>query len=28
MNFMPVIGGTKTMPQLLESTRELLAEAW
>jgi ATP adenylyltransferase len=28
MNFMPVIGGTKTMPQLLESTRELLAQAW
>ena len=27
-NFMPVIGGTKTMPQLLESTRELLAQAW
>ena len=28
MNFMPVIGGTKTMPQLLESTRELLTKAW
>ena len=28
MNFMPVIGGTKTMPQLLESTREMLAAAW
>ena len=27
-NFMPVIGGTKTMPQLLESTRELFAQAW
>ena len=27
-NFMPVIGGTKTMPQLLEQTRELLAAAW
>ena len=27
-NIMPVIGGTKTMPQLLESTRELLAQAW
>jgi len=27
-NFMPVIGGTKTMPQLLESTREMLAAAW
>ena len=27
-NFMPVIGGTKVLPQLLEQTRELLAEAW
>ena len=27
-NFMPVIGGTKTMPQLLETTRDLLAQAW
>ncbi len=27
-NFMPVIAGTKVMPQLLEQTRELLAEAW
>ena len=27
-NFMPVIGRTKTLPQLLEDTRRLLAEAW
>jgi len=27
-NFMPIIGRTKTLPELLESTRELLAEAW
>ena len=27
-NFMPVIAGTKVMPQLLEQTRELLAQAW
>lgn len=27
-NFMPVIGGTKVLPQLLTDTRELLAEAW
>lgn len=27
-NFMPVIGRTKTMPQLLEDTRELFADAW
>lgn len=27
-NFMPVIGGTKVLPQLLEQTRELLAQAW
>jgi ATP adenylyltransferase len=27
-NFMPVIGRTKTLPQLLQETRELLAEAW
>jgi len=28
MNFMPVVGGTKVLPQLLEQTRELLVEAW
>jgi ATP adenylyltransferase len=27
-NFMPIIGRTKTMPQLLADTRKLLAEAW
>ncbi len=27
-NFMPVIGHTKTLPQLLRDTRELLAGAW
>jgi ATP adenylyltransferase len=27
-NFMPVVGGTKVMPQLLEDTRQLLAADW
>jgi len=27
-NFMPIIGRTRTMPQLMADTRELLAEAW
>ncbi len=27
-NFMTVLGRTKTLPQLLEDTRDLLAEAW
>ncbi len=27
-NFMPLIGRTRTMPQLMGETRELLAEAW
>ena len=27
-NFMPVIGGTKVIPQLLNDTRDLLANAW
>jgi ATP adenylyltransferase len=27
-NFMPVVGQTKVLPQLLADTRELLAEAW
>lgn len=27
-NFMPVVGHTKPMPQLLAETRRLLAEAW
>jgi ATP adenylyltransferase len=27
-NFMPIIGRTKTLPELLADTRELLADAW
>lgn len=27
-NFMPIIGDTKTLPQLLHDTRDLLASAW
>ena len=27
-NFMPIIGRTKTLPELLTDTRRLLAEAW
>jgi ATP adenylyltransferase len=27
-NFMPVIGHTKVLPQLLAETRQLLADAW
>ncbi len=27
-NFMPIVGGTKVLPQLLEQTRDLLANAW
>lgn len=27
-NFMPVVGGTRVLPQLLEQTRELLAGGW
>jgi ATP adenylyltransferase len=27
-NFMPVVGHTKVLPQLLPETRELLARAW
>jgi ATP adenylyltransferase len=27
-NFMPVIAGTKVLPQLLGDTRDLLIEAW
>ena len=27
-NFMPIIGRTRTMPQLMADTRELLAKAW
>ncbi|MEK9811136.1 MAG: HIT family hydrolase, partial [Candidatus Nanopelagicales bacterium] len=27
-NFLPVIGHTKTMPQVLEETRSIVSEAW
>ncbi|HEU0101127.1 MAG TPA: HIT domain-containing protein [Mycobacteriales bacterium] len=27
-NFMPVVGGTRVLPQLLPATRDLLAQAW
>ena len=27
-NFMPIIGRTKTLPELLADTRQLLADAW
>jgi ATP adenylyltransferase len=27
-NFMPIIGRTKTLPQLMGDTRDLLADAW
>jgi ATP adenylyltransferase len=27
-NFMPIIGRTKTLPELLADTRDLLAKAW
>jgi ATP adenylyltransferase len=27
-NFMPIIGGTKVLPQLLSDTRQLLEENW
>ena len=27
-NFMPVVGGTRVLPQLLPDTRDLLARAW
>ena len=27
-NFMPVVGGTRVLPQLLPDTRDLLAQAW
>jgi ATP adenylyltransferase len=27
-NFMPVVGGTKVLPQVLADTRKLLADAW
>ena len=27
-NFMPIVGQTKVLPQLLPETREILAKAW
>ena len=27
-NFLPIIGGTKTISQLLEDTRQLVADSW
>ena len=27
-NFLPVIGGAKSMPELLATTRDLVAAAW
>jgi ATP adenylyltransferase len=27
-NFMPIVGGTKVIPQLLEDTRQLFAQEW
>lgn len=27
-NFMPIVGGTRVMPALIEDTRQLLSEAW
>jgi ATP adenylyltransferase len=27
-NFITVVGGTKTLPQLLDVTRDLLAASW
>jgi ATP adenylyltransferase len=28
INFMPIVGGTKVLPELLEQTRLLLSENW
>ncbi len=28
INFMPIVGGTKVLPELIEQTRELLSESW
>ena len=27
-NFMPIVGGTRVMPELIEQTRDLLSKAW
>jgi ATP adenylyltransferase len=28
VNFMPVVGATKVLPQLLADTRKMLADSW
>ena len=28
INFMPIVGGTKVLPELIEQTREMLSESW
>jgi ATP adenylyltransferase len=28
INFMPIVGGTKVLPELIEQTRQLLSESW
>ncbi len=28
VNFMPIVGGTKVLPELIEQTRILLSESW
>jgi ATP adenylyltransferase len=28
INFMPIVGGTKVLPELIEQTRLLLSESW
>ena len=28
LNFMPIVGGTKVLPELIEQTRQLLSESW
>jgi ATP adenylyltransferase len=28
LNFMPIVGGTKVLPELIEQTRTLLSESW
>ena len=27
-NFMPIVAGTRVMPEMIEETRTLLSEAW
>ena len=28
LNFMPIVGGTKVLPELIEQTRVMLSESW